>query len=892
MLRTLIKAERKKIFQAIRNSFSSNFNTVVQKALLPMYKKQRTLSRFGLLVLGRESNKLTQSERDLIYQRSKQLLAASSKDKKLLMLCYQLELDACSFEFVKTAQKIHALSAEKRKKVVRERIDSSVYLGSLGNHHLLSSLIQGIELGYRERRKPTVYLSKLDKLRNPTLFKYFSKYLEIKSFNSNKRDCIDLPFLGLLVDIDEKMTQFEIADSFLQRKWSESGRPPLLSLTKEDNAKGEKYLQGLGIPKGAWYVCFHMREPGYRDGGSERENFRNVNPESYYEAMQEVTKQGGYVFRMGDPAMTPLRPMERVIDYAHSPERSDFLDVFLCGSCRFLVGTSSGVYNISRFFGVPILMTNMANYCNLYSLPPNSLYLPRLLREEESGKLLTLKKMLTSETNIRPSLYLYKSKGWSLVDNTEDEITHGVREMLKKGYKVNTDSSNANQALVNEISYEASSLYGGINTEIVAKMSPYFLSKYKDELLEKNNIVCHQCGQSNIKIGLMLKNQCIAHKYLKDSKAFQYQQDMVIGQCHSCGLVQLLNTFPINQLVPSYDWITCTEPEAHLDGLVSTLSALPGIDEQSEISGLTFKEQSTLDRFNCKGFTKTRILDPELDFSIFDPCSKIELVQHRFNSTSSNKIVKKYRKADVFIARHILEHAYSLNEFVNASLDLVRDDGYVVFEIPDCETGLNNGDPTILWEEHTIYFTEKTFKFFLNTLDYPVVHFKRVKYKYEDAFVAVLQKSPLKQEATIKLENEFQRFDNFSDKLHKNKKNIALFLEGERNMGKKIGVIGAGHMANAFINGYSLGKYVDYIIDDNPNMLGLYMPGCNKKIVSSDVIGTLSVDILLSTLSEQGEAKVRSRLEDKLQEIEFMSIYSQDENSIYNALKRKVCVQQ
>ena len=47
------------------------------------------------------------------------------------------------------------------------------------------------------------------------------------------------------------------------------------------------------------------------------------------------------------------------------------------------------------------------------------------------------------------------------------------------------------------------------------------------------------------------------------------------------GLVYLENPFPVTELKPRYEWITCYEPEDHLDRLVEKLIKLPGVNKSS-----------------------------------------------------------------------------------------------------------------------------------------------------------------------------------------------------------------------------------------------------------------------------------------------------------------------
>ena len=101
---------------------------------------------------------------------------------------------------------------------------------------------------------------------------------------------------------------------------------------------------------------------------------------------------------MGDPTMKPLPPMERVIDYAHSPAKADWLDVFLCGRCRLFVGLASGLSQVAVSFGVPCVYVNWISNV----LPPFSardVFIPKTVSiRAADGQIPVLRR------NVRPRL--------------------------------------------------------------------------------------------------------------------------------------------------------------------------------------------------------------------------------------------------------------------------------------------------------------------------------------------------------------------------------------------------------------------------------------------------------------------------------------------------------
>ena len=201
----------------------------------------------------------------------------------------------------------------------------------------------------------------------------------------------------------------------------------------------------------------------------------------------------------------------------------------------------------------------------------------------------------------------------------------------------------------------------------------------------------------------------VCHKF-KSKNQKDKKHILQISICKECKLVQLSNLFPLNQLKPKYDWINYNEPEEHLDKLVKKISNLQNINKTSTIAGVSYKENSTLERFKKIGFNKTWVLDMKKDLNIKNAKLNLETIQDKISKANTKKIIKRNKKADVLIVRHMLEHSYDTISFIKSLKNLIVDDGYLIFEVPDCNESFISSDYTMIWEEHTLYFTEQSLK--------------------------------------------------------------------------------------------------------------------------------------------------------------------------------------
>src|SRR5687768_1001284 len=88
---------------------------------------------------------------------------------------------------------------------------------------------------------------------------------------------------------------------------------------------------------------------------------------------------------------------------------------------------------------------------------------------------------------------------------------------------------------------------------------------------------CHSCRKAAVSGVLDCGMQPLCNRFLLDTAAQEAVFPLLIGQCTSCGLIQISHPAPVDEIRPRYDWISYNEPDAHLDALVDELASLPGI---------------------------------------------------------------------------------------------------------------------------------------------------------------------------------------------------------------------------------------------------------------------------------------------------------------------------
>ena len=266
------------------------------------------------------------------------------------------------------------------------------------------------------------------------------------------------------------------------RQWESEGRGPVIRLSPDIKERGRSVLSRAGVPRDAWFVGLHVREEGYQKHHRNLHNVLNATIDDYMPAIEEVTRRGGWIVRMGDRTMKPLPPIRNVIDYCQSDIKSDWMDIFLASQCRFFIGTSSGLGYVPQAYGVPCVLTNW--------WPPaqrpwhaQDIFLPKLYRKKIGGAYLTLAEALAEPLGYCNSLdYLEETKGVVIQNNSPEDIHAAVVEMFDRvdGVAAYDAEDLALRAKAEKVYSDiAKDLYGSDAAFGAASMARDFLKKRK-----------------------------------------------------------------------------------------------------------------------------------------------------------------------------------------------------------------------------------------------------------------------------------------------------------------------------------------------------------------------------------------------------------------------------
>jgi putative glycosyltransferase (TIGR04372 family) len=206
-----------------------------------------------------------------------------------------------------------------------------------------------------------------------------------------------------------------------------AGSEAHISFTDEEEERGRRFLESVGIKDGTPYICLNVRDSGYynRFSSNALQGHRDSSIENYVLASEALVDRGFFVLRMGRMVQAPLvSSRKEIVDYAHKGMGDDFLDIYLGAKCYMCLSSGSGFDAIPALFRRPVSFVNYVPVEIPNSSQTYLVYVSKGHFDIKTGKQLTFREILSRNVRFRPraSPEAYINNGVSLKENSPEEI--------------------------------------------------------------------------------------------------------------------------------------------------------------------------------------------------------------------------------------------------------------------------------------------------------------------------------------------------------------------------------------------------------------------------------------------------------------------------------------
>lgn len=364
---------------------------------------------------------------------------------------------------------------------------------------------------------------------------------------------------------------------------------------------------------------------------------------------------------------------------------------------------------------------------------------------------------------------------------------------------------------------------------------------------------CRGCGGGDIAESVTFFRQPLASRFKRTPGEADEFCDLSLVVCRSCGLVQLRELPSPAALRPRFDWLRYNEPEAHLDAVAGVITGIAA--KASPVAGLTYKDNSLLQRLSKMGFGQVRLdISAKVLAGVPSPWG-VETVAGWVCGTAGTAV----RDAGVVVARHVLEHCEAPLQAVRSMLSWLAPGGRLVIEVPGCSEALRSGTPELIWEEHASYFTEASLRALLESAGAEIFHFSPHPYPFESSLVAIVGRGA-EVSPVGAAPGEVETAVEFGRKAAKRAQSTRDGLRQRRDAGCHTVIFGAGHLSCAFVSMSETADCIDCVLDDTPQKQGLFLAGTHLPIVSPAGLKSCSRGLCLMAVHPSAETRVFERL--------------------------------
>lgn len=372
---------------------------------------------------------------------------------------------------------------------------------------------------------------------------------------------------------------------------------------------------------------------------------------------------------------------------------------------------------------------------------------------------------------------------------------------------------------------------------------------------------CNFCGHSDIESIKNFGKHPIAHDLVKAAEEQSDIYTMHLVYCKRCDLIQLDQPIEPHKFYSNYFTVSSWKPQPHIPQLIDTLLNRLQLPLDAKVIEVGSNDGIFLKALREHGMHNLMGVEPAKDARELAISAGIHTVGEYFNSETADELVSQFGKQDVFVTRQNLEHINDLVDYGLGMRKVLKDNALVLIEVPYFNGNLAWTDYSI-WEEHVNYFTEKTLAHFCDLVGIEVLR-KEVTLFAGETLIFYGRYKASSNDMASALENfscdnsdlpMIQRYTDNVDKFMSDAKSF--LLEFKQTTGKKVALYGAGGRATSFINFLGLAEYVDFVLDDQKEKQGFFLPGKNIPIISGAEINDHDIGLVLLGVNTEVEDKV------------------------------------
>jgi 2-polyprenyl-3-methyl-5-hydroxy-6-metoxy-1,4-benzoquinol methylase len=351
---------------------------------------------------------------------------------------------------------------------------------------------------------------------------------------------------------------------------------------------------------------------------------------------------------------------------------------------------------------------------------------------------------------------------------------------------------------------------------------------------------CRLCGSKDLAPAIDLGAMPIAHRMRsrRDETDRRYPFREVL--CRGCGVVQIAEPIDPQELYRDFNYcFSGWKPQPHIaDELRLILAETPGpnLVEIGSNDGLFLNEARQA------GFAPVLGIEPNAVATGFARDRGLEIVNEMLTPALARDLAGRRGRFDVVALRQVLEHLTDIAGFFRSVEALLKPEGVLFVDVPDCRQAFLAGDVSMIWEEHVNSFTEDTLEAALGRFGFGVL--RRARYNFAGGTIAVVARRGAVKPRVFDLAAHNGEVGRYEERARAYRARLRALLGHARASGHAVVLYGAGNRANTLTNWAALGALIDYAVDDQAERQGKFLPGTGIEVRAATALAAETRPVL------------------------------------------------
>jgi len=375
-------------------------------------------------------------------------------------------------------------------------------------------------------------------------------------------------------------------------------------------------------------------------------------------------------------------------------------------------------------------------------------------------------------------------------------------------------------------------------------------------ILRRNT--CRGCDGKELDLFFSLAPTPIGDAYVTADKLNISQPSYPIDlyMCRSCGMAQLIDVINPDVLYGEYIYVTASSTglsehfQGYADSVTNRCQLVPG----SLVVDLGSNDGTLLRCFQKLGMAVVGV-EPASHIAAHATSMGIPSISKYFTPSLAKEMVNEHGHAGLITANNVFANIDDLMSWVRAVDILLATDGIFVFESYYLADLLENTVFDFIYHEHLSSFSVRPMQALFQRVRLNLIAVERVSTKGGSLRYFVQRAGgPLSDDGTVANMLAFEdriglyrkeTFVAYAVKIQELKAQTLDFLISAKRDGKSIAGFGASITCTTLIYHFDIGKYLDYLVDDNPAKQDRFSPGIHLPVLPSSALSERKPDYVI-----------------------------------------------